>query len=324
MLRNPNLGNAKTGDSGLEDAINANSSVGTPDGKLDGVPPGKKFSAEDVNQNGVLDNFGANNLGLGFYNGAANVNNQIVTAPPNPYVRINSCAITARKNWVSGARHVLRLVDGGYGNVPFRTDTVPPSGGFTVVAENPVYIMGNYNSDATDPAWAGNPDDTSKHAAAGIIADAVTFLSNSWSDLNSTVAGASELAAGSTTTPGNRNATDTYYRVAIAGGKNMNFPQPTWGASQDFGTDGGVHNFLRYIENWGGRTLFYKGSLVSLYYSTYSTGAFKCCTTVYSPPTRAYSFDNDFANPTGLPPGTPMFKDVNNLSYRQIYTTRTY
>ena len=31
----------------------------------------------------------------------------------------------------------------------------------------------------------------------------------------------------------------------------MNFPQPA-GTGADFGTDGGVHNFLRYIEDWGG------------------------------------------------------------------------
>ena len=52
-----------------------------------------------------------------------------------------------------------------------------------------------------------------------------------------------------------RPATTTYYRLAIAGGKNMNFPQPAAGngIGADFGTDGGVHNFLRYIEDWGGR-----------------------------------------------------------------------
>jgi hypothetical protein len=103
----------------------------------------------------------------------------------------------------------------------------------------------------------------------------------------------------------------------------MTFPRPGWGA-QDFGTDGGVHNFLRYIENWGGSVLNYKGSLVNLYYSTYNTGIYKCCTSVYSPPTRNYSFDSDFALPGGLPPGTPMFRDINSLGYRQLFTTRTY
>jgi len=107
--------------------------------------------------------------------------------------------------------------------------------------------------------------------------------------------------------------------MAIAAGKGVNF-QHIGGTGQDFGTDGGMHNFLRYIENWGGRTLGYRGSLVSLYYSQYATGTFKCCSLVYSPPARNYQFDTLFLNPANLPPGTPMFQDIVNLSYRQDFT----
>jgi hypothetical protein len=108
--------------------------------------------------------------------------------------------------------------------------------------------------------------------------------------------------------------------MAVSGGKNIPFPIPTWGGvSNDFGTDGGLHNFLRYLENWGGQTLYYDGSLVSMYYSEYNTGTFKCCATVYSPPTRSYAFDTLFLNPANLPPGTPMFQDVVNLSFHQNF-----
>jgi hypothetical protein len=41
---------------------------------------------------------------------------------------------------------------------------------------------------------------------------------------------------------------------------------------------------------------------------------------VYSPPTRSYSFDSLFLNPADLPPGTPRFTDIVNLSYRQDFT----
>lgn len=315
MLPNPNKGNTKSGDSGLEDVINSSSSTGTPNGALEPTPAGQSGSPEDVNQNGALDNFGAANLGLGFYNGAANLNAAIVAASPdNPYIRITSCSTTARKNWVSGARHALRLVDGSLGNVPLRTDTSPPSGGFTVASENPVYVQGDYNTNSTDPVWTGGAD-ASGHAATSVIADAVTFLSNSWSDLNS--------ITGTPTSYASRVASNTWYRMAIASGKNINFPKPSWGA-QDFGTDGGTHNFLRYLENWGGKTLTYKGSLVSMYYATYDTGIYKCCTIVYSPPTRNYSFDSDFTLPSGLPPGTPLFRDVDSLGYRQLFTARTH
>jgi hypothetical protein len=88
-----------------------------------------------------------------------------------------------------------------------------------------------------------------------------------------------------------------------------------------FGTDGGVHNFLRFLEDWTGQTLNYGGSMVSLFYSTYNTGTFKCCNdAVYHPPNRNYQFDTDFQDPAKLPPGTPMFRDINNLSFRQDFT----
>jgi len=59
---------------------------------------------------------------------------------------------------------------------------------------------------------------------------------------------------------------------------------------------------------------------VSLYYSEYANGIYKCCNTVYSPPTRAYAFDTDFLDLDKLPPGTPRFRDVVNLGFRQILT----
>ncbi len=37
-------------------------------------------------------------------------------------------------------------------------------------------------------------------------------------------------------------------------------------------------------------------------------------------PTRAYAFDTDFLDLDKLPPGTPRFRDVVNLGFRQILT----
>ena len=47
-------------------------------------------------------------------------------------------------------------------------------------------------------------------------------------------------------------------------------------------------------------------------------GAFKCCNTVYQWGQRQYLFDDDFLIPSQLPPGTPMFRDVNMLTFRQL------
>ena len=159
---------------------------------------------------------------------------------------------------------------------------------------------------APAPAGARQPS-----VPAGILADAVTLLSNQWSAANSFL---------SPNDPNARLATGSAgYRMAIAAGKTLSFPKPTvGGVPDDYGTDGGVHNFLRYLENWQGNNLIYNGSMVSLWTSRQATGTYKCCTNVYNPPTRLYTFDTNFLLPSLLPPGTPMFRDVNTLTFRPI------
>ena len=289
MLANPNAGSVKNGEYGFEDVINPAVAAGTPNGTLD--------TGEDADGNGKLDLWGATDLGLGF--GAANSGN------PNTAV---DCMSMARKNWISGARHAVRLVDGSRGNVPVRWDSTPVgAGGFTLASENPAYVLGDYNSSVANQF-------TGAHSESAVIADTVTLLSNSWTDLES---------FNSPTKVAGRTGATTYFRVAIASGKNINFPMPTWAGNPvvppDFGTDGGVHNFLRYLEDWTNDTSNYMGSMVSLYYSQYATGIFKCCGTVYQPPTRNYTFDLDFLDVTKLPPGTPKFRDVVDVGFQQVF-----
>jgi len=149
--------------------------------------------------------------------------------------------------------------------------------------------------------------------AAAVIADAVTVLSVNWSDVNSF---SSPFSAGG------RTGATTYVRAGIVGGKQISFNKPGWDTlaidgSQDFGTDGGVHNFMRFLEKWNG-TLFYEGSIVSLYYSRQAVGLFNSGGNNYSPPTRGYQFDTNFLNPALLPPRTPMFRDINTTGFTQL------
>jgi len=316
MLGDPNHGGLTYGESGLEDVVNAGSAAGTPDGALEPTTD-YGYSPEDVDLNGVLDNWGGKNIGFGLA-----VNTSV--APFNPYQLVPgsaaACGATAAANGVSGARHGLKLVDAGMDNtgktyLPMRTDTNPKSGGFTVASENPVYVVGNYNSSVNDPFWLNNAANNTLHAAASIVADTVSVLSN-YVDVNNGWSDAKSFANPTAMT--NRNAVPTYYRMAVAGGKNIPFPQPAWGGN-DMGTDGGMHNFLRYLEDWGGQTVYYNGSLVNMYYSEYNTGIFKCCTTVYNAPTRKFYFDTLFLQYQNLPPGTPEFQDIDNLSYQQNF-----
>ncbi len=270
------------GSYGCEDIVNPSSYDGTPNGLLD--------TAEDVNGDGSLNMHGASNLGDAF--GASNGSHVIRVD------LINSGYL----NKVSGARHGLKLVNGGLGSVPVKPDG---TGGFTVASENPVYVQGNYNADSSGFG-------STAQAAASVIADSVTLLSNNWQDWQSFK---HPTYVGSSTA---RMASETWYRLAIAAGKNINFPYPGY-FHDDFGTDGGTHNFLRFMERWSSRNCNYKGSMVSLFYSQYGSGIYKCCATVYTAPNRNYSFDDEFLNPENLPPGTPMFRDVVNLGFRQVF-----
>jgi Tfp pilus assembly protein PilX len=290
MSPNPNDGNQIDGEYGYEDNINAANAAGTPDGKN---PPDPE---EDRDNNGKLDVWGAANLGTGF---------GLVGAPASNPIQQIDCFHVGRKNRVTGARHAIMLMNGGLNKLPLP--------GFTVASENPVYVQGNYN--AVDNTWP-------KGSNAAVIADAVTLLTNNWWNLqslqypiyyNCTPPGPNPLA---------RCGATSYYRVAIATGKNKLFNQPGWGAPEDFGTDGGVHNFLRYLEGLGNATMWYKGSMVSLYYSQYAVGVFKCCNVVYSAPDRRYSFDVNFLDPNQLPPGTPKFRDVENVGFAQNFSTQ--
>jgi hypothetical protein len=304
--------NGFVGISGLEDVVNSSSSTGVPDGVKEPIAY-YPYSPEDVDQNTYLDTFGEKYLAAGFgLSGAAMSQPYYVPGTTGGI----SCTTTAETNLVTGPRHVLRLVDGGmdasgHSYLPQPISPATFGNGFTVASEEPVYIWGNYNSGPSDPFFPSyGVNATTPHSAASIIADAVTLLSPSWSDLNS---------FNFPGTMNNRVATDSYYRVAIAAGKSIPFPQPAWGG-QDFGTDGGMHNFLRYLENRGGTNVYYAGSLISMYYSQYATGVFKCCNSVYSAPVRNYFFDTQFLNPNNLPPGTPMFQDVVSLGYHQSFT----
>jgi PilX N-terminal len=178
--------------------------------------------------------------------------------------------------------------------------------GLAVISENPVYVQGCYNNPGqcgmTSVSWS------STSVGASVIADAVTLLSDNWNDVNS-FAFPYDLSK--------RVSTTTTYRMAVMAGKGVPFAQPT-GTGQDFGTDGGVHNFLRYLENWGSNTLYYEGSIANMYFNHQAVGLYKCCNTVYSPPKRGYQFDTNFLTPSLLPPLTPMLRTINTIGFTQM------
>jgi len=291
--KSPAGGLATTGELGFEDVVNTTTAAGTTLGTLD--------RGEDINDDGVLNNYGYND------------------APANTQ-RLDDFILQtdAIDQQLKLFRRALKLV-----NAKREDMYVGAPLGLTVTSENPVYIQGDYNADMADdnagtPNWNETYDQ--RHVACAVIADAVTFLSNDWNDWKSFFdphSPATRPQPGGPNTPGRKAPNPTVYRVAIISGKSLSFPKPAFTASNDFGTDGGTHNFLRYLEDWD-NDFWYRGSMVSFYTSRQAVGTFKCCTTVYGPPKRRYTFDEDFRTPALLPPRTPMLRALNVTSFSRL------
>jgi hypothetical protein len=203
-------------------------------------------------------------------------------------------------------RRALKIVDGS--TISIGTCNSVPCG-LTIASENPVYLQGDYNNPGLNTGF------TSTGVGASVIADAVTLLSDNWNDVNS-------FAFPYLSLNDKRVAHDTTYRLAIAAGKGVPFLNANGTIYQDFGTDGGAHNFLRFLEDWGNSKpngkLYYEGSMVSMYYNHQAVGTYKCCNNVYNPPSRGYQFDTNFLTPSLLPPLTPMLRLVNTIGYTQM------
>lgn len=290
---------AETGEYGFEDVVNPNTAAGTPDGILD--------TGENVNgpTNTVLDTYGQSPANCCGNIPAGTTSPSPYDANTRPWTQFTSASGgnpgQARVNKVVLFRRALKLINGGIvGGV---SGVIEP--GLTVVAENPVYVQGNYN--ATTASANAEPN-----SPAAIMADAVTLLSNGWSDA---------LSFRYPNDRTQRPATTTSYRFAVIAGKGVSFPWPSLGAPHFlFGTDGGVGNFLRLLEHWNhdSQAINYRGSIVSLFVSRQATGTFKWGPNVYSYGDRNFAFDSDFLLPSLMPPGTPVFRDVNTLTFRQI------
>ena len=290
---NRNAAGNETGEYGFEDFLNPGSSTGARNSTLE--------VGEDVNGNGSLETYGLNPY-PGNIPGGATAPWIGSAAPDTPFDAAGIYGAVMRANKQLLFRRALKVVNGGLGQIP--------SPGLTIAAENPVYVQGNFN--ATEASTTAEPN-----MACAIIADAVTLLSRNWNDIRSFTAPNS--ASG-------RAATATGYRMAVIAGKSVPFPRPTaWTSMRDFGTDGGAHDFLRYLETWGNGMLQYNGSLVSFYRSRQAVGTYKSGVSlsatnrnVFSVGTRVFTFDTDFLDTTLLPPGTPSFRDVNTLTFRQL------
>ena len=165
------------------------------------------------------------------------------------------------------------------------------------------------NSQRCDPRVSdasGNPLRDDQIAEAGlkrgvaVMADSINILSDAWQDFNSRAVLSGRLPS------------MTQQNFAILAGSNRN-------------GEGGLHNFPRFLENWGyisGSNAVryrYRGSLAAFGFPKRVDGVFdrnvnpsngnnyngSCCDINYQPPTRDWDFDLDFTDAQKLPPLTP-------------------
>ena len=179
-----------------------------------------------------------------------------------------------------GSFPVVRLVNGQTLGNPF-----------TFATQHPLYTRGPYNTGLWQPA--------------SVVGDALTILSPLWDDAQQQG-------------PVQRNATGMGFFAAILmghSGSPCDHEEPGCVSS---GYGGGLENFPRFLEDWGGDVLTYRGSLVSLHFSRFATAAWGCCT-YYTPPTRDWEFDIRFEDPANLPPGTPVVGNVIHTAFRPVF-----
>ena len=179
--------------------------------------------------------------------------------------------------------------DGDYPIVRLENGSILPNP-ITIATDYPIYVQGDYNTIGWQPA--------------AVVGDAINLLSNAWVD-------------GDNTGPGMETAANTSYYMAILAGHSAT-PWDWFDGGGNAPYGGGLENYPRFIESWSGRTATYAGSLVSLSESQYALASWSYGS-YYRAPSRNWSFDTRFEDPTNLPPGTPVVGNVIHTAFRPVY-----
>ena len=180
----------------------------------------------------------------------------------------------------------VRIVNGG------STPSEDYSFGFTLATAQPLYIWGDYNVSNSFGSSISQNNATYTEPSA-LMADAITILSDNWSDSPVNQFSGGPLAKSTTI-----NA------ACLAGIVESNTNNPA-SSADSYGYSGGVENFLRTLENWSASSLYYNGSIVAMFPSQYATNCWQQTGNYYTAPSRHWAYDTNFFSPSGLPPLTP-------------------
>lgn len=173
----------------------------------------------------------------------------------------------------------------------------------TIATSAPVYIKGDFNSVGWQPA--------------AVLGDAITFVSSGYDESLSGVKCSSDTdsCSGSYTKRSASGAMKVY--AAIAAGHSATLCDWQICGNKPYG--GGLENFPRFVENWSGKTVLYRGSLVSLFTSEQAARHDWQWRSYYDAPDRDWKFDLRFQDPNNLPPGTPTVGNVFQTAFRPVF-----
>jgi hypothetical protein len=176
----------------------------------------------------------------------------------------------------------------------------------TIATSAPVYVKGDYNSTGWQPS--------------AILGDAVTFVSTNFDETLSGVAcGSDTNACSGTYTKRGASPAGGMMKVYAATAAGHSPTPCDWQSCGNQAYGGGLENFPRFVEGWGGTTVLYRGSLVSLFPSVQAARHNWQWRGYYDAPNRDWKFDLRFQDPDNLPPGTPTVGNVFQTAFRPVF-----
>ncbi|NJM55221.1 MAG: hypothetical protein HC841_04285, partial [Verrucomicrobiae bacterium] len=198
---------------------------------------------------------------------------------------------------------VVKSVD-GWGVKVVNGSSIPdPSfaddSGMTVATNNVMYVQGHFNADGDPSTGTSQNPDNNVEPPAALVADAITVLSPAWQD---------ELSNCSDLNSCRKSANFVEVSAAFLTGL---------APSDKFNNNrysGGVENFPRFLEGWGGRTVRYRGSMVALFESEIAKEPWGT-SSVYAAPNRDWGYNSLFAQ-GAYPPGTPNTRNTRRFNFR--------
>lgn len=154
-------------------------------------------------------------------------------------------------------------------------------GGLTAVTNDPLYILGDYNTINKRPS--------------AVICDSINLLSSGWDDDSRSQQDLSQ-----------RNAADTTVNTAFIAGIDE-----TMGGQYN----GGLENYPRLHEKWSNINLNIRGAFLALWNSQIAGGAWKYGSPQYTAPRRNWDYEGDFNDVDKLPPFTPWAVEMHKVAW---------